>query len=707
MKLLYLVIVNILAVVLVLINATIFHSLLVGIIAAIIYLAALSYTIKKYFVYHSTIIDFAQSLLLGLAILSLIGGLIYRLLSLTQPIVLAIIALTPFVIILAGKYFYSHSQNNDFSIPQPAKISAPSDWRSAIIIISATTLTALTLAILYAARTSEAIRSPWSIVSPFFFVLIGLTTLITISGLWWAFKYQNDNAKLWLFWIFIIPSLIVGVIVYSQGYGFDPFIHGATEKLILNNGVVDPKPWYYLGQYGLVVILATITNAPIAIIDTLLLPLIASLTLPILLFITLLKPDQSAKDQYTSLLTAITLISLPLPWFIATTPQGLANLALLSLIAVAYCFVGGKQPWATFFIIALTASIIHPLAGIPALIFIAATKIIKTLSLKISVLLSLGLAAVIPIIFLIEERLNAQSIINDQLDTAIADPAFHGLIYLTQRFNLIFDMIYHFAFNLPIFFTIIAFVGIWLAYQKKQFNQYLPFLIMTIILFVDGLALNNFFSFSFLIDYERSAYGDRLITMATFFLLPFIIIALKSFYKSLLKAPLSIIIFCLLALASIRTISLYLTYPRFDTYAYDRGYSTSIHDLKAVNLIEAQARGPYVVLSNQAVAAAALSELGFKQYFNGQGEASGQQIFFYPIPTGGPLYQKYLAMVYDKPSRQTVVKAMDMTGVNEAYFVLNDYWFNSETLQKEAKASADSWQIIDGGKVYIFAYHKK
>ena len=44
---------------------------------------------------------------------------------------------------------------------------------------------------------------------------------------------------------------------------------------------------------------------------------------------------------------------------------------------------------------------------------------------------------------------------------------------------------------------------------------------------------------------------------------------------------------------------------------------------------------------------------GFKTYYH-------DDVFYYPIPTGGPLYEKFLTMVNDAPTRATIIEAMDI-----------------------------------------------
>ena len=176
-----------------------------------------------------------------------------------------------------------------------------------------------------------------------------------------------------------------------------------------------------------------------------------------------------------------------------------------------------------------------------------------------------------------------------------------------------------------------------------------------------------------------------------------------------------------------------MAYPRNDPYIIGHGYSVSAADLKTVNYIDQEAADKsYVVLANQAVAAAAIQELGFKKYFpqmpintngyeftnnhlsesapttdkesNLNSSTVSNNIFFYPIPTGGPLYQIYLQMVYQLPLRETAQKASQLTGAKIVYLVVNRYWERAAEIIEIAQETADKYAIINGGQVYVFKY---
>jgi hypothetical protein len=182
-------------------------------------------------------------------------------------------------------------------------------------------------------------------------------------------------------------------------------------------------------------------------------------------------------------------------------------------------------------------------------------------------------------------------------------------------------------------------------------------------------------------------------------MLPIISIAIYNIITRILSQNKFVKYSLLIFLSILITTSLYASYPRLDRYHNSHGYSVSQSDINAVNWIENNHENNYLVLANQQVSVAALREFGFSKYLK-------NDVYFYPIPTGGDLYQYYLKMVYEKPTKKTMTEAMEFANINESYFILNKYWWAFPKLLEEAKFEADSWQEIDNGNVFIFKYNK-
>jgi hypothetical protein len=131
-----------------------------------------------------------------------------------------------------------------------------------------------------------------------------------------------------------------------------------------------------------------------------------------------------------------------------------------------------------------------------------------------------------------------------------------------------------------------------------------------------------------------------------------------------------------------------------------KGWNTSASDISTVIAINDDAGNePYIVLAAQPVSAAALSKFGFFQYY----DTPEGQIFAYPVPTGGPLYQYFLKMIYTEPSSEYMKQAMALAGVKRGYFVVNSYWTGADHIIARAKQTSESWFGINNAD-YVFRY---
>jgi hypothetical protein len=142
----------------------------------------------------------------------------------------------------------------------------------------------------------------------------------------------------------------------------------------------------------------------------------------------------------------------------------------------------------------------------------------------------------------------------------------------------------------------------------------------------------------------------------------------------------------------------YAAYPRHDNYARSAGFNVSATDIQTVRMIDKAAQtNDYVVLTDQALAAAAVDQLGFKHYYHGD-------IFFYPIPTGGTLYQYYLQMVEQKPSLDIIKTVTEVTGAPLIFFAIHDYWWRADQIAENTKLLTDHWWSVNNQAVTIFCF---
>jgi hypothetical protein len=555
----------------------------------------------------------------------------------------------------------------------------------------------LALIVLFERQSDLALISPWQQLNHWFFILISLSSFFVLL----SFNQAGSNIyKRILFIIYLISIFSVAAIIYLMGYGFDPHIHYAAMTEISRFGSILPKTPYYLGQYSLVIFFHKIFNLNLQLINTWLVPISVALSLPFLLSYLHHKRRQINSAWTASLL----LILLGFSPFIVTTPQ---NLSYLFLIATVI-FIYKKSAWPLPLVSALASFCIHPLAGIPALLIVGANLLdnIKSNNKFINFLLQ---PANIFLIFITILSLAIWSI------AGFSAPQLNNLAI---NFSLpIFENSNNYALNLAYFlinnqiWLIISLLVIMIFYRKKIWQQRSQeekksALLLTIAasatLVTYLISLN--FSFPKLIAYEQSGYTNRLLNI-------FLIISLPLFWelfyflaKRVSKLKTGQKIFITMGLSLLLLSSVYGSYPRFDNYHNSRGYSTGKNDLLAVIMAEELAKQEkYIVLANQQVSAAALKEFGFKnRYLN----INNEETYFYPVPTGGKLYQYFLDLSYKKADRATMLKAMDFAQVDRAYLIVNKYWWASEKIIAEAKMSADSWYKIGEGENYLFEYLK-
>jgi len=560
--------------------------------------------------------------------------------------------------------------------------------------------------VLYSSQSSRALISPWQVVSPHFFWLY---TLATASLIFLLIKKElNPGLKIALLSLHYFLTLAVAFIVYKIGYGFDPFIHQATMDLIDKKGLVDPKTPYYLGQYALIITGHKVFGLSIFVLNKILVPLLASFFVPLAAYRFLKRADTDENKQasWSEFLTVLFLLALTFAPFIATTPQNLAYLFLLLTI-----FVGlSRSSPLVVLILALATTAIHPLSGLPALAWSAwlflhcYREYVKPLWRKLlTALIFVGSALLLPLALWLSGGGNWKEIAPGLANLTSPFKNLFVTLGTAGREDWLSNFLYFFANNYSLLLIILILVSLIYFYAARPRLARRAWRENGLLLVISSLLLAYIFSsqihFDNLISYEQNNYADRILIIMTLFSLPYLITALNRLIKKIGQTEKTgRVIWFIFGLALI-TAALYLSYPRFDKYYNSRGYSTSQSDVTAVDLIAAQSNKPYIVLADQQVSAAALKELGFDHYY----PSPTGPIYFYPIPTGGPLYQYYLDMVYKTPDRTTMNKALKLAGVSEGYLVVNKYWYQSDRVIGMAKLTAASWQSVNN-EVYIFKY---
>jgi len=617
------------------------------------------------------------SLILVSLIIS-IGGLIYKLYALNNlGIFLTLfVSFSIFIIIVILNKKVNFEKNKTLSIQMK-------DW---LFLFAYLAPISCLFAILIKNATSESIISPWTKIPVYFFGLYFISTIILLINI-----VQKNIFSTILLSIHYFLSFSIAAFIYKLGYGFDPYIHEAAINHIIKFGYIAPKTFYYSGYYSLIIILHKITFIPVFLINKFIVPFAASIFLPTSI-ITVFKKwlDDDVKIKILTLV----LLFLPFNIFILSTPQNLAYLFLL--LTVLYSLTCKSHfDLLLIYLLGFSAFIIQPIAGIPALVLVAYSTVYNFDNNKLKkylyALLFLLSSLTLPVLFLILNKINLN--LKNNIDLSFFK------IIIPHKENIWLNAVYLINSNWQYIIILLILSGIFLAWKNRQNCQHF----FVYFLMLSSSLISYFFiifqPFDFLINYERSSYADRIIIVAVIFSIPFLSLSLYKITNNALAQNRQVKITMAISLSLLVLTNLYLSYPRLDNYFNSHGTSTSLNDIKAVQWINSDAKNDYIVLANQQVSAASLHEFEFKKYYS----VNKEDVFYYPIPTGGILYQSYLQMINEKPSKENANKAMDIVGAKTLYFVLNKYWWAFPKLFEEAKNEANSFENINND-VYVFKY---
>lgn len=579
-------------------------------------------------------------------------------------------------------------------VPQSEPWDNKRRFLAAVIGLAAIAAFVFVIVSAWNARTFESIRTPWP--------LLDAGVLPAIALLWLAVAASalivrcatlaSIHAAL-----AILAVLGIAPIMYVLGYGFDGFLHVAGEKVLLNTGTLEPMPYYYMGQYVFSTWIARVFDLPLEYISRWLIPIMAAILLPASLTFAY---QRFSPNYYTALILTL----LPLSMFIAPTPQGLAIIVGLSAVMLA---IGSAEKhiritgpiWLGLWSIA-----IHPLAGIPLTLFAIALMIRRSASLPagiasfiIAALSGLAVPALFYAASAIVPSLAIQWDFNSAGQAGSWIDTLKGLLpWLGNKFVLWPAWSSLVTAFVPILGLGLALAGFFLPIKVRRRTA--MFLVASASLIISAGLLEHASDFTELISYEKGDYASRLMQMGIMMLI-IAAVPTMSFLMEKIRTGIPIAVLAvLLFTGAIGAANAHNALPRHDSVEASRGWSTGKAEIETVRWIERSAKGQeYTVLANQAVSAAAVKELGFKRY-------TKDNVFFYPIPTGGPLYEIYLKMTYEDPSIETVREASRLGQTDLVFVVINDYWWKAQELNEQISKIADAEWAIENRKIMIYRF---
>ncbi len=517
--------------------------------------------------------------------------------------------------------------------------------------------------ILFNSLSFLAIASPWHFVPSYFWLILGLVLALLF--------YRSSDVSYFLLILLYLLFFSVSFFVYGIAFGYDQLLHQRAILEISNNFLIEPKTIYYIGQYVLELFILKIWPFSSELLSRLLVPALSALLIPLVFIVNF---------REKSVWPLILFLALPFSIFTYTVPQNLAFLFLLLLII--FSVNKDKRSFIFLFSLALSIFFIHPMAGIPALIFLAIiffkSRIIKSFA-YLAQIFSLPLS-----LLFIGGKFNFKFI---SISSWI--PKFLG------QEDIFLNFVYFFFVNKNIWLLFLFVIISIFVFKKK--DKLLNCFYFNSLALLSSYFLSLFIDFSFLSQIDKSSYANRILIVSFLFLIPVFFSFFNSLVERIKQEKIAFRIISLLFLLLLLLSSLYLNYPRKDNYFNSRSFSVSAYDFEAVKFIEnIKENDNYVVLANQQVGAAAIKEFGFKRYYG--------PWFYYSVQTGGLLYDYYLKMI-DNPEKQLMNDLMLEIGADGLYLVLNDYWWAFDRIVDEMKIEADEYYIIGEGKIYIFYFN--
>jgi len=542
------------------------------------------------------------------------------------------------------------------------------------------------------------IRSPWELVSYKFWLVFLLSNICLVASIIHKKSYKNILLISWHF--LLLASL--GIILYPLGYGYDSFIHQAALKNIAATGTIEPRLFFYIGQYGLTFFSEQLLQIDLALVNKVLLPICFALLWPTTLFYGL--RYGLAWSFQNSYLATLWSLFIGFGFAIMTTPQSFTYL----LVAI-YIFILPEvnhrkiSLWFALLISLMTTSI-HPLSGVPLLFFTILlfiwrqpktffwTKIIKPITYLASTL-------ILPALFAVYQRLNNIAwldIFNFKLWPLFEMPT---VTWLTT-YNFPLDILYNINLNKIWLYTLLILWGLYFIIREHKLIFFKRLFIFITILLANYLLTTIFLSFNLQIDYQKNDYINRIAYLLTIFFLPIFLSALYFLFNNHSKNPLTSKVFITIITVFCISIGTYFSYPVYDQHGNSKSFNVTATDIKTVQTIENDAgEKPYIVLANQMVGVAAIDTYGFSHYYNNN--------FYYSMPLGNNnIYKNFLSMIEESADREQALIAMDKADVDKLYFVINNYWHSAKRAIQQAESNADYKILIDNGVNTVFVYNR-
>jgi hypothetical protein len=542
------------------------------------------------------------------------------------------------------------------------------------------------ISVLWISRTEMAIVSPWETVPSTIFALYACSAFFVIR----LARSTSTRHTLPALMAFNLATFGVSLIIYRLGFGYDPFVHQATERHIAEHGFIFPKQPMYIGQYVSVVALSWLSHLSIHRVDRALVPL-TSVFVMIPMLVTAFRYGWMKKVGSPAL-AGIALCLIPIGYFAFTVPFNLALIALVIIIAFLPLADQPRIKW-LIGVLGCASLAVHPLIGLPTamIAMVAIARKIPAWSMIPAIPMALFTA------FSIYLRTQGASMTLPTWEHAkIVCMSLFGNPYDLSLGQPHLAILYAFLYLAPLFLIGVAVYGYAEQSPEKSLRDSMRVLVYASIgIFISAVMIPMLFVFPNIIASEQFEFSLRLLLILPMLFLPGIVhvVHLVLNQKTNLRSfGVSIM------LALVLTASWYVSYPQINDIAVSPAPGLSRGDMDAVQFIEANTKGmPYVALTSQMTSAGALMEFGFEKTI----PTRSGNVYVYAIPTGGELYQYYLRFIMPDEEPQTVqMEFNQFVDAPLVYIAVPDSWDPEGNIAKRLDPIVVASYRVGGNRIF-------
>ncbi|MBI4272463.1 hypothetical protein HY621_01270 [Candidatus Uhrbacteria bacterium] len=532
-------------------------------------------------------------------------------------------------------------------------------------------------------RTDAPLQTPWTSESIWIFAVFSTTTALLVlnalraySRWWWVGCFTH-----------FFTFYGVAVIAFRYGFGYDPLIHEAAERYIVKFGQITPLQPYYIGQYAVVAVFHFLTRIPIIYVDRFLVPALASLTLPLVIYHGLFR-KYGVSVKRARFFTILFLL-IPLSELTFTVPYNLSVLYAIWWIFFLPFFGKSRGHEMTIWGIACVALVTHPLLGMPLIAatllarmyqrFVQITSCIQNIIVRL-----LGIAIIacsIVLLFGIHRVLQGELFFSEfspegaQLFLSLFKPPEFAL---DSDPSLKFIYWYEYAIKVVIPLGVFVF----LVFRKKLlWIEWISISVLGGIL-VSLAALATVIRIPGVLAYEQSEFILRLRDTIPWFSFPVLVCGIGKL--AIGKLSKVVIVPLALGVGLLASMSLYLSYPQVNSIRPQAGWNVSKYDIEAIHQIEKDAAGAsYAVLGTQLFSVTGLREIGFERTHIA---IDGRKFHTYAIESKELLFPYASQALYSELSQEIFDSLKAITDLSILYIVVPDSWFRKDATVKEIRA---------------------